>query len=1751
MKHTHTRRVFSFLTALAMVVSLLAGLSITVFADTLLGTPTGYTSASQVVYDTSGDYLKNWGARGETASFLTTYAQNYYTGSYTYASLSANAGSSSSSGYTTSALYTALHAMLAAKQTTTTSYNGTRDMYRYTDCVNNNSDYISSFYSGTKLNGAWDSGATWNREHTWPQSKSTGDQLNDIMMLRPTAKDENTARSNKAYGESDGYYHPNTEVGSTGLDLRGDCARIMLYCYVRWSENADNMWGTSGVIESVSVLLNWMEQDPVDTWEMGRNDVVQTITGARNCFVDYPELAFQLFGQSVPSNYPTPSNGQGGSTPATVTVTYMANGALYQTETTTSGQSVTLPASATAVTDWTFYGWVTAELSETTTQPSFYTPGSSYTPTSDVTLYALYMKSEGGSGSGAWTKMTDASTLSAGLQVVLACTEKSVTAGDISSQVMASTSSTFSADGLTITTLSGDALVLTVGGSADAWTFANANGQLLGATAVKKLAWGSGVTTWSVSITDGDATIQNATASYGRFLYNYSSPRFTTYTSATSTSMFLPQLYYLDGTLGTVHYTTSPSGEHVHTMSYVEALAPTCGATGHTAYWHCAVCGKYFSDAQGETEITLASTILPATGEHSWGSWTYNQNDTHKRVCTVCSAMETDDCSYTETVTAPTPTEQGYTTHTCEVCGHSFVDTYTDPTGADYTLTFSVLGDTTVVAPMTCNSITGVTLPTAVGPEGYSFLGWVHQDYDNVSVHPTGVLTGHYTAQEDQTLLALFTYSPTGASAEPVLVQMTAENTLAVGDKLVIRASGTDYALYQENSGTTYVKNYTFTSSAAAVAADEKNWITVNTGTEENTWTLGDADNGYLYNASSNNLTLSSSATDFVLGTVLDSNNAFVGFTMTSTGGRYLSCRTDLTTANANLWRMGGTGTPYGTTTLELYKLTTASADAIYTTLLPGSCEHSFGAWSTNNNGTHSRTCALCGYIETESCTYTDVVTAPTATEQGYTTHSCEICGYSFADSYTDPLGYDYTVTFSVLGDTTVVAPMSSNTMTGITLPTAPAPEGYTFQGWVLTDCDNAAVRPETVLTGAYTAEGDVTLLALFSYVEGTEGSSSWVSTAADDVTEGSYLIGAIAGETTANIFHFANGTVSNDMAVTSETAVAVNGSISGDLMPADAAVFTLTGNNTDGFAVSLSAAGEDPVYLGYTSATASRRLALSADYSGVLWQAIEKEGLNDNGLYLSCTTGTYAISQNSTNVASAIRGYYTGTAYTPIYLFRMEQTGTTYYTTVLPAAHEHSPAAPVVENNVEPSCTEAGGYDEVVYCSSCGAELSRSHVTMAALGHDYQVYEVVAPTCTEEGYTVYKCSRCGDEDMRDITDALGHSFIVLVDEVAPTCTETGIQEYKCSRCDETTLVETAALGHNPAAPVQENYVEPTATEAGGYDMVVYCQRCNAELSREHTTLEPTGPNEPVLNENLTFYTSVSIGVEIKTTFTIRQNVLNNYSSWYLEVSKLDGDGNVLETKRFGEGQDGAVSNVNNVAWRAIYTDITAKEMGVTFSAVLHVFDADGNEFYGNAVQNTVKDYVVGELLKTDNTAATRTLCADMLNYGAAAQLYFAYDTDNLVNENLSAAAAAALDQFETKTEAPATLVNGSNGPNLYGSVSIKNRVVLGITARGVSAEGTVQIQVKKQGASEVKEVLETTKVGSVYTAKFSNVEANEMRDMFEFTILVDGVETGTPLLWSVEGYVRAARLNTSISAEELALLNALLIYTDSAAALN
>ncbi|MBE6750502.1 MAG: hypothetical protein E7560_05000 [Ruminococcaceae bacterium] len=269
--------------------------------------------AATVDYVYSGDYIYNWGTRGETATFLSPNAEAFYTGNNKYDDLSALAGGTGVSDAPSSALYSSLQALMVNAHDYQTSYNATKDLYQYTDCQNSGkiTKAISSFYSGVAIGPAWGTAPSWNREHTWPNSKGLGGMdENDIMMLRPTASSENTSRGNKAYGESTGYYNPNS-ASNGAYDLRGDVSRIFLYVYVRWGNVNGNgqysTWGTNGVMESLDILLEWMEADPVDTWELGRNDSVQAITGTRNVFVDYPELAFTLFGAEIPEDMATPS----------------------------------------------------------------------------------------------------------------------------------------------------------------------------------------------------------------------------------------------------------------------------------------------------------------------------------------------------------------------------------------------------------------------------------------------------------------------------------------------------------------------------------------------------------------------------------------------------------------------------------------------------------------------------------------------------------------------------------------------------------------------------------------------------------------------------------------------------------------------------------------------------------------------------------------------------------------------------------------------------------------------------------------------------------------------------------------------------------------------------------------------------------------------------------------------------------------------------------------------------------------------------------------------------------------------------------------------------------------------------------------------------------------------------------------------------------------------------------------------------
>ena len=68
------------------------------------------------------------------------------------------------------------------------------------------------------------------------------------------------------------------------------------------------------------------------------------------------------------------------------------------------------------------------------------------------------------------------------------------------------------------------------------------------------------------------------------------------------------------------------------------------------------------------------------------------------------------------------------------------------------------------------------------------------------------------------------------------------------------------------------------------------------------------------------------------------------------------------------------------------------------------------------------------------------------------------------------------------------------------------------------------------------------------------------------------------------------------------------------------------------------------------------------------------------------------------------------------------------------------------------------------------------------ANGHTWSAPQTVAPTCTENGYTVETCSVCKTERITKITSAQGHDW-KLVSTKKATNIEDGEELYQCTRC--------------------------------------------------------------------------------------------------------------------------------------------------------------------------------------------------------------------------------------------------------------------------------------------------------------------------------------------------------------------------------
>ncbi|MCG7550151.1 ExeM/NucH family extracellular endonuclease [Pseudoalteromonas sp. Of7M-16] len=202
------------------------------------------------------------------------------------------------------------------------TYSQVWDALKYTDEDPDNSNNVLLFYTGKSQSKDTNGGGTtdWNREHSWPKSHGFPSEnqygYTDIHHLRPTNVKVNSTRSSKDYDDGgnpvDGA--PGNFTDSDSFEprdaVKGDAARMMFYMAVRY-DGTDGSMPDLELVNNISAsssptlgvlcnLMDWHREDTVDKLELDRHQRIVEQQGNRNPFVDNPEFAEILFGETCP-----------------------------------------------------------------------------------------------------------------------------------------------------------------------------------------------------------------------------------------------------------------------------------------------------------------------------------------------------------------------------------------------------------------------------------------------------------------------------------------------------------------------------------------------------------------------------------------------------------------------------------------------------------------------------------------------------------------------------------------------------------------------------------------------------------------------------------------------------------------------------------------------------------------------------------------------------------------------------------------------------------------------------------------------------------------------------------------------------------------------------------------------------------------------------------------------------------------------------------------------------------------------------------------------------------------------------------------------------------------------------------------------------------------------------------------------------------------------------------------------------------
>ena len=349
----------------------------------------------------------------------------------------------------------------------------------------------------------------------------------------------------------------------------------------------------------------------------------------------------------------------------------------------------------------------------------------------------------------------------------------------------------------------------------------------------------------------------------------------------------------------------------------------------------------------------------------------------------------------------------------------------------------------------------------------------------------------------------------------------------------------------------------------------------------------------------------------------------------------------------------------------------------------------------------------------------------------------------------------------------------------------------------------------------------------------------------------------------------------------------------------------------------------------------------------------------------------------------------------------------------------------------------------------------------------------------------------------------------------------------KSGKYTEASLADVKARIDNFEAANLSGNRSSNNTDAGAQEDIEYYQAFLVE--------KPVGPVSTlkIAGANVSLQESISLF------FAVDPACASEYTDLYVEFKK----GDVVTTS----------SETVNLGGRTCFrfSNIAAKEVNDTITVTLYG-TFNGKVYKAEEYSYSVATYCYNRLAKSSD-AKFKRVCVDLLNYGAAAQTYFSYNTENLAN-------AALTDEQKAfgSTEYSALTDNRTNSGE-YTDYGVKAfnlvyeeviKVLVAVEAKdlnGVVAKVTLDGKVYEIASSEFTPLT----IGGVqcYAFYFTNILPDQTRSVFSVTLEKDGVAVGNTMTYSIESYL-ARQIPRTTNAAYKDLMESTAKYSDACVAM-